>query len=162
VDPYYLTHKAIELGYNPEMILAGRKINDSMGTYVAKEIISLMLEKKIQVKDSNVLILGMTFKENCPDIRNTRVIDLVKELKSNKCNIEIYDPWVDKSEINQTISFKLIESLKNNYYDAIVIAVSHKEFRELGHHKIMALGKKNHVLYDIKYVLKANEVDGRL
>ena len=162
VDPYYLTHKAIELGYNPEIILAGRKINDGMGTYVAKEIISLMLEKNIQTKDANVLILGMTFKENCPDIRNTRVIDLVKELKSNKCNIEIYDPWVDKLEINQASSFKLIESLKNNYYDAIVIAVSHKEFRELGHQKIKALGKKNHVLYDIKYVLKANEVDGRL
>jgi len=162
VDPYYLTHKAIEVGYKPEMILAGRKLNDGMGTYVAKEIFLLMTKKRIQVIGANVLILGLTFKENCPDIRNTRVIDLVREFQSYNANVDVYDPWVDKLEVKKTYDIKLVDSLKNNFYDAIVIAVSHKQFIELGYKKIKNLGKKNHVLYDIKYVLKANEVDGRL
>ena len=162
VDPYYLTHKAIEVGYNPEMILAGRRLNDNMGIHVAKEICSLMTKKRIQILDSNILVLGLTFKENCPDIRNTRVIDLVREFQSYNANVEVYDPWVNSLDVEKTYDIKPIDTLKNNFYDAIIIAVSHKEFIELGYKKIKALGKKKHVLYDIKYVLKANEVDGRL
>jgi UDP-N-acetyl-D-glucosamine/UDP-N-acetyl-D-galactosamine dehydrogenase len=162
VDPYYLTHKSIEAGYRPEMILAGRKLNDSMGAYIAKEIFLLMTKKRIQVIDANVLILGLTFKENCPDIRNTKIIDLVREFQGYNSNVDVYDPWVDKLEVENMYDIKPVVSLKNNFYDAIIVAVSHKEFIELGYKKIKTLGKKNHVLYDIKYVLNANEVDGRL
>jgi len=162
VDPYYLTHKAIESGYKPEMILAGRKLNDSMGAYIAKEIFSLMTKKRIQVIDANVLILGFTFKENCPDIRNTKVIDLVREFQGYNSNVDVYDPWINMQEVENMYDIKPVDSLKNNFYDAIIVAVSHKEFIELGYKKIKTLGKKNHVLYDIKYVLNANEVDGRL
>ena len=162
VDPYYLTHKALEVGYNPEMILAGRRLNDSMGSYVADQVSKLMTKKRIHVVDANVLIMGLTFKENCPDIRNTRVVDLVEEFEGFNCNVDVYDPWVDKDEVIHEYGFKPIDQPVEGKYDAILLAVAHDEFKELSLEQIKAFGKDNHVLYDIKYLLKANEVDGRL
>ena len=162
VDPYYLTHKALEVGYNPEMILAGRRLNDDMGTYVAKEVSKIMNKKQIQVEDANVLIMGLTFKENCPDIRNTRIVDLVEEFKGFKCNVEVYDPWVDKNQAMAEYNIKPIDQPSQNKYDAILLAVAHDEFKELSVDQIKAFGKDSHVLYDIKYLLDASEVDGRL
>ena len=162
VDPYYLTHKALEVGYNPEMILAGRRLNDSMGSYVADQVSKLMTKKRIHVVDANVLIMGLTFKENCPDIRNTRVVDLVKEFESFNCNVDVYDPWVDKDEAVHEYGIKPIDQPVEGKYDAILLAVAHDEFKELSLEQIKAFGKDNHILYDIKYLLDANEVDGRL
>ena len=162
VDPYYLTHKAIEIGYNPEMILAGRRLNDSMGSYVADQVSKLMTKKRIHVVDANVLIMGLTFKENCPDIRNTRVVDLVEEFEGFNCNVDVYDPWVDKDEVIHEYGIKPIDQPVEGKYDAVLLAVAHDEFKELSLAQIKAFGKDNHVLYDIKYLLKANEVDGRL
>jgi len=162
VDPYYLTHKALEVGYNPEMILAGRRLNDSMGSYVADQVSKLMTKKRIHVVDANVLIMGLTFKENCPDIRNTRVVDLVEEFEGFNCNVDVYDPWIDKDEVIHEYGFKPIDQPVEGKYDAILLAVAHDEFKELSLEQIKAFGKDNHVLYDIKYLLDANEVDGRL
>jgi len=162
VDPYYLTHKALEVGYNPEMILAGRRLNDSMGSYVADQVSKLMTKKRIHVVDANVLIMGLTFKENCPDIRNTRVVDLVEEFEGFNCNVDVYDPWIDKDEVIHEYGFKPIDQPVEGKYDAILLAVAHDEFKALSLEQIKAFGKDNHVLYDIKYLLKANEVDGRL
>jgi UDP-N-acetyl-D-glucosamine/UDP-N-acetyl-D-galactosamine dehydrogenase len=162
VDPYYLTHKALEVGYNPEMILAGRRLNDSMGFYVAGQVSKLMTKKSIHVVDANVLIMGLTFKENCPDIRNTRVVDLVEEFEGFNCNVDVYDPWVDKDEVEHEYGIKPIDQMVEGKYDAILLAVAHDEFKELSLEQIKAFGKDKHVLYDIKYLLDANEVDGRL
>ncbi len=162
VDPYYLTHKAIEVGYNPEMILAGRRLNDHMGSYVADQVTKLMINKRIHVADSNVLIMGLTFKENCPDLRNTRVVDLVEEFEGFNCNVDVYDPWVDKDEAVHEYGIKPIDQPIEGKYDAILLAVAHDEFKELSLEQIKAFGKDNHVLYDIKYLLDANQVDGRL
>lgn len=162
VDPYYLTHKAQEIGYNPEMILAGRRLNDNMGSYVISEVIKLMLKKRIHFSEAKILILGLTFKENCPDLRNTRVIDMIEELDQYGVHIDVYDPWVDKNEAQKEYAIMPIESPEDGQYDAIILAVSHKEFVKMGADAIHKLGKENHVLYDIKYLLKANEVDGRL
>ena len=162
VDPYYLTHKAIEVGYNPEMILAGRRLNDNMGLYIADQVSKLMTKKRIHVVDANILIMGLTFKENCPDLRNTRVIDLVREFKIFNCNIDVYDPWVDKDEAVHEYDIKLIDQPVKGKYSAILLAVAHDEFKELSLEQIRAYGKDNHVLYDIKYLFKANESDGRL
>jgi UDP-N-acetyl-D-glucosamine/UDP-N-acetyl-D-galactosamine dehydrogenase len=162
VDPYYLTHKALEVGYNPEMILAGRRLNDSMGSYVADQVSKLMTKKRIHVVDANVLIMGLTFKENCPDLRNTRAVDLVEEFEGFNCNIDVYDPWVDRDEAVHEYGIKPIDQPVEGKYDAILLAVAHNEFKELSLEQIKAFGKDNHVLYDIKYLLKANEVDGRL
>jgi UDP-N-acetyl-D-glucosamine/UDP-N-acetyl-D-galactosamine dehydrogenase len=162
VDPYYLTHKAIEVGYNPEMILAGRRLNDNMGSYVANQVSRLMTKKRIHVVDANILIMGLTFKENCPDIRNTRVVDLVKEFKGFNCNVDVYDPWVDKDEVVHEYNIKPIDKPIKGKYDAILLAVAHDEFKKLTLEQIRAYGKDNHVLYDIKYLVKTNESDGRL
>ena len=162
VDPYYLTHKANEVGYYPEMILAGRRLNDNMGSYVANEVSKLMTKKRIQIAEANILILGLTFKENCPDYRNTRVIDLVKEFKSFNCNVDVYDPWVNKDQVAQEYKIDPIDEPIKGKYDAIVIAVAHDEFKLLTEDQIRSYGKDNHVLYDIKYLLKANQSDGRL
>jgi len=162
VDPYYLTHKAIEVGYHPEMILAGRRLNDSMGSYVAEQISNLMTRKRIHVVDANILIMGLTFKENCPDLRNTRVVDLVEEFKNFNCNVDVYDPWVDREEAQHEYGINPIEKPIEGKYDAIVLAVSHNEFKEMGESALRQLGRENHVLYDIKYILKTDEVDGRL
>jgi len=162
VDPYYLTHKALEVGYKPEMILAGRRLNDGMGLYVADQVSKLMTKKRIHVIDANILIMGLTFKENCPDIRNTRVVDLIEEFEGFNCNVDVYDPWVDKDEVMHEYNIKPINQPIESKYDAILLVVAHDEFKELSLSQIKSFGKTNHVLYDIKYLLKANEVDGRL
>jgi len=162
IDPYYLTHKAIELGYHPEMILAGRRVNDNMGSYVADQVFKLMIKKRINVVNSNILIMGFTFKENCPDLRNTRVVDLVEVLKGFNCNVDVYDPWVNKEEAAHRYGIKPINKPEKGKYDATILAVAHDEFKALLLKEIKAFGKDNHVLYDIKYLLKADEVDGRL
>ena len=162
VDPYYLTHKAIEVGYNPEMILAGRRLNDNMGSYVADKVAKLMTKKRIHVVDANILIMGLTFKENCPDLRNTRVVDLVEEFEGFNCNVDVFDPWVDKDEAVHEYDIKPIDQPVEGKYDAILLAVAHDEFKALSLEQIKAFGRDNHVLYDIKYLLDANEVDGRL
>ena len=161
VDPYYLTYKAQEIGYNPEIILSGRRINDGMGPYVAESVIKLMTQKKIHVVDANILILGFTFKENCPDIRNTRVIDIVNEFRNYHAHVDIYDPWLDIDEANSEYSASFISEVKHDY-DAIILAVNHDEFKTMGVKKIHALGKNNHVLFDVKNALEKNQVDGRL
>ncbi len=162
VDPYYLTHKAQEVGYHPEMILAGRRTNDGMGAYTVSRIVKLMTQRKIHIVGSKVLILGLTFKENCPDIRNTRVTDMIAELKSYHAHIDIYDPWVDPAEAKQELDINLLPELKNNHYDAIILAVAHQQFKEMGADAIRALGKENSVLFDVKYLLPKESVDGTL
>lgn len=162
VDPYYLTFKANEIGYNPEMILAGRKLNDGMGLHVVNEVSKLMTKKKIQIMKSNILIMGFTFKENCPDHRNTRVIDLIKIFKSFGCNVDVYDPWIDKKKVINEYKIEPIDKPINDKYDVIVIAVAHDEFKSMNEKQIRSYGKNIHVLYDIKYLLKENESDGRL
>ena len=162
VDPYYLTHKAIEVGYHPEIILAGRRLNDSMGSYVAEQVTKLMNQKRIHVVDANVLILGLTFKENCPDLRNTRVVDLIAEFENVHCNVDVYDPWIDKSEAKHEYDIMPVDAPTEGKYDAVILAVAHDEFREMGVAALRKFAKANHVLYDIKYILTAEEVDGRL
>jgi UDP-N-acetyl-D-galactosamine dehydrogenase len=162
VDPYYLTHKANEVGYHPEMILAGRRLNDNMGLHVANEVSKLMNKKKIITENANILIMGLAFKENCPDHRNTRVIDLVKAFEGSNCKVDVYDPWINKDQAADEYNIKLIDKPMKDKYDAIIIAVKHDEFKSLTEDQIRAFGKTNHVLYDIKYLLKANESDGRL
>ena len=162
VDPYYLTHKAIEVGYNPEMILAGRRLNDNMGIYIADQVSKLMIKKRIHVADANVLIMGLTFKENCPDLRNTRVIDLVSEFENFNSNVDVYDPWVDQVEAYREYGITLVSEPINNNYDAIVLAVAHDEFKQMTLNQIKAFGKDSHVIYDIKYLFEAYQVDGRL
>ncbi len=162
VDPYYLTHKAIEVGYHPEIILAGRRLNDNMGSYVADQVSKLMTRKRVHIVDANILIMGLTFKENCPDLRNTRVVDLVEEFKDFNCQVDVYDPWVDKHEAVREYGINTIEKPEPGRYDAIIIAVAHDEFKAMTESEFRLLGKTNHILYDIKYVLNANQVDGRL
>ena len=163
VDPYYLTHKAQEIGYHPEVILAGRRINDGMGAYVAGQVFKVMNQSRLPVCDSRVLVMGLTFKENCPDIRNTRVIDIISELKSYNANVDVYDPWVDSVEAEHEYGLKPVEKPEQGVYDAIVLAVAHEQFRELGAEGIRAFGKAGAcVLYDVKHVLPVSEVDGRL
>lgn len=162
VDPYYLTHKAQEIGYHPEMILAGRRLNDNMALYVADQITKLMASKRIHVNGARALVLGITFKENCPDIRNSKVVDVVRELQKNGAEVDIYDPWADNAEVKHEYGLKVIRNLEPRRYDAAVVAVAHKEFRDLGAEGVRKLCKKSHVLYDIKHVFTAAEVDGRL
>ena len=162
VDPYYLTHKAVEVGYHPEMILAGRRLNDNMGNYVADQVAKLMTKKRIHVVDSKILIMGLTFKENCPDLRNTRVVDLIAEFESFNCHVDVYDPWVDKQDAEEEYGIILIEAPQTDDYDAVILAVAHDEFKVLGAEQMHSYGKEQHVLYDIKYLLDTNDVDGRL
>ena len=162
VDPYYLTHKAQEIGYHPEMILAGRRLNDNMALYVADQIAKLMASKRIHVNGARALVLGVTFKENCPDIRNSKVVDVVRELQKNGAEVDIYDPWADNAEVKHEYGLKVIRNFDSRKYDAAVVAVAHKEFKEMGAEGVRKLCKKSHVLYDIKHVFTAAEVDGRL
>ncbi|MFW2066455.1 Vi polysaccharide biosynthesis UDP-N-acetylglucosamine C-6 dehydrogenase TviB [Acinetobacter johnsonii] len=162
VDPYYLTHKAQAIGYNPEIILAGRRLNDGMGAYVVTQLVKAMLKKRIQVEDAKVLILGLSFKENCPDIRNTRIIDIVNELKEYHTQIDVYDPWVDAAEAEHEYGISPVQTLENGKYDAVILAVAHQQFKVMGADAIRALGKADHVLYDLKYVLSQAESDLRL
>ena len=162
VDPYYLTHKAQEIGYQPEIILAGRRINDDMGAHVVERVVKTMTKRRMHVAEANVLIMGLTFKENCPDLRNTRVIDIIKELKDYNANIDVYDPWVNAQEANHEYGITPISELKQNHYDAIIVAVNHRQFYELGAEKIRKLGKENAVVFDVKSMLPRDMVDGRL
>ena len=162
VDPYYLAHKCAEVGYHPELILAGRRLNSSMGSYIADQVVRLMLKKRIQVDQSKVLIMGLAFKEDCPDIRNTRVIDVVTELESFGSTVDVHDPFVDKDQVAEEYGIQLTESITSDRYDAIVLAVGHSQFKELSKDVLDLYGKKTYVLYDIKYVLESEQVDGRL
>lgn len=162
VDPYYLTHKAQQVGYNPEVILAGRRINDGMGSFIADSVVKMMTQRKAHVVDSNILIMGLTFKENCPDLRNTRVIDIINELQSYNANVHVFDPWADKAEAEHEYGLQLIDAPQANSYDAIILCVGHDKFRALGAPAIRALGKTNHVLFDVKHILPKDAVDARL
>tara|TARA_B100001057_G_scaffold490678_1_gene579429 strand:- start:2081 stop:3355 length:1275 start_codon:yes stop_codon:yes gene_type:complete len=162
VDPYYLTYKALEVGYNPEMILAGRRINDDMSFFIADQISKLMTKKDISINGANILMMGLAFKENCPDIRNTKVVDLIKELINYNCSVDVYDPWVDKLEAKNEYNIELINNPSKGKYDAIVLAVAHDRFKDYSPNEIKDFGKDNHVIYDIKYLLSADHVDGRL
>ena len=162
VDPYYLTHKAQSIGYHPEIILAGRRLNDGMGSYVAAQLIKAMLKQCIQIQGARVLILGLSFKENCPDLRNTRVIDIVNELREYGVETDIYDPWVDPQEAQEEYQISLLSELQEQQYDGIVLAVAHDQFRAMGAQGIRRLGRERHVLYDLKYVLGRYESDLRL
>jgi UDP-N-acetyl-D-glucosamine/UDP-N-acetyl-D-galactosamine dehydrogenase len=162
VDPYYLTHKAQEIGFHPEMILAGRRLNDSMANYVAGQVVKLMAGKKILAKGSRVLVLGLTFKENCPDLRNSKVADVVRELRNYGAKVDVYDPWIDRDEAEHEYGIRPVSRVRDGAYDAAVLAVAHKQFRDMGIATVRKACKKNHVIYDIKYAFPANQVDGRL
>jgi len=162
VDPYYLTHKAQSIGYHPEIILAGRRLNDSMGAYVASQLVKSMTKKRIQVQGARVLLMGLTFKENCPDLRNTRVVDIVRELAEYDVNVDVYDPWLDAEATEKEYGIVPITQPDVGQYDGIVLAVAHDAFKELGIDAIRSFGKATHVLYDLKYVLDSSESDLRL
>ena len=162
VDPYYLTHKAQELGYHPEVILAGRRINDGMGAYVADRALRLMVRKKINPVGARALVLGLAFKENCPDLRNTRVVDIVAELKEHSMTVDIHDPWVDAAEARHEYGVDLTAAPQAGDYDLVILAVAHNQFTELGADGVRAFGKATSVLYDVKSALPRDAVDGRL
>ena len=162
VDPYYLLHKALKVGFKPQMIIAGRKINNSMGNYIVKQSINLMKKKDIKINHSNVLILGFTFKENCPDIRNTRIIDLVEGFKNYNLNVDVYDPYVNKKEVFRDYQIKIVDKPSKAKYNLIILAVGHNEFIKFTSGNIKKFGKKNCVVYDIKYLFNKSEVDGRI
>lgn len=162
VDPYYLTHKAQAVGYYPEVILAGRRINDGMGKYVVSQLVKNMIRNEIQVSGAKVLVLGLTFKENCPDIRNTKVVDIIAELKEYGMAPDIYDPWVDGAEAQAEYGLNLIEKPDSDQYDAVIIAVAHQQFRTIGSQGIRSFGKAKHLVYDLKYLLPKDESDIRL
>ena len=162
IDPYYLTHKAIEVGYHPEIILAGRRLNDNMGSYVVDQVSKLMIKKRIHIVDANVLIMGLAFKENCPDLRNSRVVDLVDGFAEYHCNTDVYDPWVDKVEAEKEYGITVIDNPIARKYDAIVLAVNHDQFKKMTLDELKSFGKEHHVLYDVKYLLRSDQVDGRL
>jgi UDP-N-acetyl-D-glucosamine/UDP-N-acetyl-D-galactosamine dehydrogenase len=162
VDPYYLTHKAQAIGYNPEIILAGRRMNDGMGAYVALQMIKAMIKKSIQIEGARVLIMGLTFKENCPDLRNTRVVDVIRELRDYNLQIDVFDPWVNPSEAEQEYGIQPIKTPEPGAYDGVVLAVAHEQFKALGAEGIRAFSKASSVVYDLKYVLPKDAVDLRL
>ncbi len=162
IDPYYLTHKAQAIGYHPEIILAGRRLNDSMGTHVVTQLIKGMTKKRIQVDGAKVLVMGLTFKENCPDVRNTRVIDIVTELEDYNCAVDVYDPWVDSEEVESEHGIMPIAEPSAGSYDSIILAVAHRQFRDMGYEAIRTLGKRSVIIYDLKYVLSVHESDIRL
>jgi UDP-N-acetyl-D-galactosamine dehydrogenase len=162
VDPYYLTHKAQQIGYYPEVILSGRRINDGMGSHVAQRVIKLMTQRRVPVAGATVLILGLAFKENCPDLRNTRVVDVIAELKSYHAQVDVHDPWVDPAEARAEYGLDLVATPRPAHYDAIVLAVAHRQFVELGASGIRALCKPDAVLFDVKSALPRECVDGRL
>lgn len=162
VDPYYLTHKAQSIGYHPEIILAGRRLNDGMGTYVVSQLIKAMTKKRIQVQGSRILVMGLTFKENCPDLRNTRVVDIVHELAEYNVQVDVYDPWVDPEECEREYGIKPIQTPEQGAYDAVVVAVAHQQFKAMGIDKVRSLAKENSIVYDLKYVFGADDVDIRL
>jgi UDP-N-acetyl-D-glucosamine/UDP-N-acetyl-D-galactosamine dehydrogenase len=162
VDPYYLTHKAQAIGYHPEVILAGRRLNDSMGSYVAQQVIKLMAQRGCLTREARVLVLGLSFKENCPDLRNTRVVDIIAELADYGIACDCHDPWVDPAEARREYGLEVVAEPSPGTYDAVILAVAHRQFRELGAERIRGFGKPNAVVYDVKYLLPKEQVDGRL
>jgi UDP-N-acetyl-D-glucosamine/UDP-N-acetyl-D-galactosamine dehydrogenase len=162
VDPYYLTHKAQAIGYHPEIILAGRRLNDNMGNYVVAQLVKAMTKRRLQVDGAKVLVMGLTFKENCPDLRNTRVVDIVAELKDYNCDVDVYDPWVTVADALHEYGIEPVSQPQPGAYDAVILAVAHHQFKTLGAAGIRKLGKPNHVLYDLKYVFSADEAHLRL
>ena len=162
VDPYYLTHKAESIGYHPQIILAGRRLNDSMGSYVVTQLVKAMTRKRLQVDGARVLIMGLTFKENCPDLRNSRVIDIIEELKDYNALIEVFDPWADPLQAKQEYGLNLVHNPEYGAYDAIVLAVAHHQFKSMGTQVIRSFGKSEHVIYDLKYLLPVDGSDLRL
>ena len=162
VDPYYLTHKAEAIGYHPQIILAGRRLNDGMGAYVVSQLIKAMVARRIHVNGARVLVLGLAFKENCPDLRNTRIVDIVRELQEYGVQVDVHDPWVDAKEAEHEYGIGLIDAPKPSSYDGIVLAVAHDQFRTMGPAEIRAFGKDQHILYDLKYVLLPSDADIRL
>ncbi|MCH2556044.1 MAG: Vi polysaccharide biosynthesis UDP-N-acetylglucosamine C-6 dehydrogenase TviB [Alcanivorax sp.] len=162
VDPYYLTHKAEAIGYHPQVILSGRRINDGMGRYVASQLVKALLARCIQVNGARVLVMGLTFKENCPDLRNTRVVDVVKELAEYNVRVDVYDPWINPDEAHHEYGIQPIEAPRDGDYDGIVLAVGHRQFKDMGADAIRRLGRDDHVLYDLKYILPKEAVDLRL
>ena len=162
VDPYYLTHKAQSIGYHPEIILAGRRLNDSMGAYVANQLVKAMLKKRMVVDGAKVLLMGLAFKENCPDLRNTKIIDIVAELEDYNIQVDVYDPWVDGEQAQHEYGINPINAPQAGQYDGIILAVAHEQFKTLRADEIRAWGKPNHILYDLKYVLEQSESDIRL
>uniref|UniRef100_UPI0028ACB98B UDP binding domain-containing protein n=1 Tax=Rhizobium rhizoryzae TaxID=451876 RepID=UPI0028ACB98B len=162
VDPYYLTHKAQKAGYHPEIILAGRRINDGMGRYVAGQLIKAMIKKRIQIEGARVLILGLAFKENCPDLRNTRVVDIVGELQDYNITVDIHDPWIDADEAHLEYGFRLTNVPAVGAYDAIILAVAHREFKKMGPKAVTEFGKAEAIIYDLKYVFNPDGSDIRL
>ncbi len=162
VDPYYLTHKAQSLGYHPEIILAGRRINDGMGEYVAEQVMRLMTRKRIHVVDSRILVMGFTFKENCTDVRNTKVNDMVSLFRAHNALVDVYDPWVRSEDIMHEYGISTTAKIEEEFYEAIVIAVGHKQFLDMGIDKIRSFGKKEAILFDVKNIFKKSDVDGRL
>ncbi|MEW8028384.1 MAG: Vi polysaccharide biosynthesis UDP-N-acetylglucosamine C-6 dehydrogenase TviB [Candidatus Thiodiazotropha sp.] len=162
VDPYYLTHKAQSIGYQPEIILAGRRLNDGMGAYVVHSVVKMMMKRGIASNNSKVLVLGLTFKENCPDLRNTRVVDIVSEFEDYGAQVDVYDPWVSREEAEHEYGLSPISELREGEYDAVILAVAHREFQQMGAQKIRALCKENGVLFDVKNILPGNAVDARL
>lgn len=162
VDPYYLTHKAQSIGYNPEVILAGRRINDGMGAYVVSQLIKTMIKRNIAVNGANVLVMGLTFKENCPDVRNTKIVDILSELAEFNTNVDVYDPWVNPKEAKHEYGVDLIDKPKVAHYDAVIFAVAHKQFKALSNEEIKGLMQPEHVIYDLKYMLDPQLADIRL
>jgi len=162
VDPYYLTHTAQAIGYHPEIILAGRRLNDSMGAYVVTQLVKTMTQRRIHVQGARVLVMGLAFKENCPDLRNTRIVDIVHELAEYDVKADVYDPWVSSAEAQHEYGITPVQQPAAGAYDAIIVAVAHKEFKAMGAPAIRALGKPEHVLFDLKYILSAQESDLRL
>jgi UDP-N-acetyl-D-glucosamine/UDP-N-acetyl-D-galactosamine dehydrogenase len=162
VDPYYLTHKAQSIGYHPEIILAGRRLNDNMGSYIVSQMIKAMIRKRIQIDGSKVLVMGLTFKENCPDLRNSRVIDIIEDLQEHHCSVDVYDPWVSVEEAQKEYGLSPIKELKVGTYDGVILAVAHGQFRTMGVNAIRQLGKSQHVLYDLKYIFSREASDLRL
>ncbi len=162
VDPYYLTHKAESIGYSPEIILAGRRLNDSMASYVVAQLMEQMKKRSIQIQGSKILVMGLTFKENCPDLRNTRIVDIITELGDNNCDVDVYDPWVKTEDVKNSNNITLTKSLKPETYDSVILATKHHQFEDMGASSIRSLCKPNHIIYDLKYTLKADESDLRL
>lgn len=162
VDPYYLTHKAQSIGYNPEVILAGRRINDGMAEYVVSQLTKTMIKRKLQVNGANVLVMGLTFKENCPDVRNTKVVDILSELAEYQMNVDVYDPWVNPEDAKHEYNVDLISEPKAGYYDAVIFAVAHNQFKAMSNSDIKALMKADHIIYDLKYMLDMDFSDIRL
>lgn len=162
VDPYYLTHKSQSIGYHPELILAGRRLNDGMGAYVASQLVKAMTKKGIQVNGARILIMGMAFKENCPDVRNTKVIDIYRELLEYDCQVDIYDPWINSEDALNEYDVEILPELLDQRYQGIILAVAHQQFKEMGIKKIRSFGHSNNILFDLKYLFDADQTDLRL